>query len=147
MSGRIETVDVVMPPERAADEEARKKANAVTRQNKDAARSAVNRLRKLPNPRKTVYKGRIDRAKTRVELQVIKNEAQREDVRSAAKESAETMKRVLTNMNRKSLISFINTKRQKLTTPRATIYKSLVSKAKTQTDLDKIRKNVEKEIR
>ena len=26
MSGRIETVDVVMPPERAADEEARKKA-------------------------------------------------------------------------------------------------------------------------
>ena len=93
-----------------------------------------------------MYKGRIDRAKTKVELEKIKMDAGKENVRAAAEETAKTMKAVLTNMNKKSLISFINKKRQKLTTPRATVYKSMVAKAATKDDLNKIRVKVENEI-
>jgi hypothetical protein len=133
---------------RANAEEARKKANAeeAKRLDKNPYRSAINKLRKLPNPRKTMYKGRIDRAKTKVELEKIKMDAGRENVRVAAEESAQTMKVVMTNMNKKSLISFINKKRQKLTTPRATVYKSMVAKATSKNDLNKIRTKVENEI-
>jgi hypothetical protein len=49
-------------------------------------------------------------------------------------------------MERMILVSFINQKRQKLTNPRATMYKLRVAKAETGKDLAKIRKNVEDEI-
>jgi len=80
-----------------------------------------------------------------------KANASKMSIRLAAERSAETMKKVLrnqsvTNMNKKGIISFINKKRQKLTNPRATVYKSLVTKAMTKKELEKIRKNVENEI-
>ena len=75
-----------------------------------------------------------------------KAKPQKKNVRLAAERSAITVKKVLTNMERRSLISFINQKRQKLTNPRATMYKMRIAKAETAKDLAKIRKNAEDEI-
>ena len=135
-----------------ADTKAKANADAKAKANADAKAKANADAKAKANADAKAKANADAKAKVNADAKAKANaNASKMSIRLAAERSAETMKKVLrnqsvTNMNKKGIISFINKKRQKLTNPRATVYKSLVTKAMTKKELEKIRKNVENEI-
>ena len=137
---------------KANADEAKRKANKLQLQAlRSKYQSNINRL-KLPKSVAAPFLTRVTKSNKTIEnlkktlANATKAKPKKQNVRLAAERSATTVKKVLTNMERRSLISFINQRRQKLTNPRATMYKLRVAKAETGKDIAKIRKNVEDEI-
>ena len=76
--------------------------------NRQSAISAVNRLKKLPQKNKTIFKGRINRAKSKNEITKIRENAikmndnmrRKEKTRQVQKETTETTKKRLSETNK-----------------------------------------------